>query len=346
MFEIGHKYKCKMIDPTVFDSSENEYLIKEFFHTNGYVVISNIASNENMQAVKNKIKDINEGTKKLGFLDFYHDNTLAQLRQDERIFKPFTYILNSEKLWVVFDRVIYQKKDEFDDILNPHVDQNPLLYPDFQFVQGMLALKKMDENSGTLALIPKSHLFFHQKYKKWAPKQGQYIEYKDNDLPSFIGLKLKKGHLVIWDSRTTHSRILNTNSINRKNRYAALISFTYAKDSDKALCAKRIQSFNNGIGFNCLEAGLRATSSPRCEINFRTKKEQLTNHGEKIYGIKKYNNNSMSVGVIWLLISIFLIIFFRPFVNEQYVLRYHSFSFLSLFFGFVLVIVEDTFFDQ
>ncbi len=285
----GNTYYAKMITPNVFDYNDSN-IIKEFFFTNGYVVIDNIATHANMKNLVKKMKTIPSVANTKGFLDFYHDDCLAQLRQDIRLYEVFTTILQNKDLWVVFDRVIYQEANQHQDDLPPHVDQNPIRCPNFDEVQGMLALKDMNETTGTLALVPKSQLFFKHKYQKWTSSiHGNYVEYKDNELNHFHGLNLKKGQFVIWDSRTTHSRIRGTENL--KNRYAALISFCIADSYNSELINARIDAFHCGIGYNNHEAGLRATSQPRCTVSFRTEMEILTSHGEKIYGIEHPDMN-------------------------------------------------------
>lgn len=282
----GEEYKIKMINPVVYQNTDLQE-IDQFFKENGYVVVRNISNPENREALVQLIdwimkKDI-PAARRLGFMDLYHDDTLAQLRQDPRIYQVFARLLGSEKLWVVFDRVIHQKANEDEDPLPPHVDQNPIINPEFFNVQAMIALRDMNESTGTLAVIPKSHLFF-QRYSEWTKPGDGYVEYQDDDLPSFIGLRLKKGELVIWDSRTTHSRFRGTPEA---DRYAALITFTLAKDDPK-LYERRLKYFNEGIGWNDHEAGLRATARPRLEETLRHNPESLSPLGRKLYGLDKW----------------------------------------------------------
>lgn len=282
----GKEYKITMIDPVVHQDTDLQ-AIDQFFKENGYVVVKNVSSTENREAVVTLIDQIMakniEGARRLGFLDLYHDDTLAQLRQDPRIYQVFAHLLGSEKLWIVFDRVIYQKTSEDEDALPPHVDQNPITNPNFFNVQAMIALRDMNESTGSLAVIPKSHLFF-QRYCEWTKPGDGYVEYQDDDLPSFVGLRLKEGELVIWDSRTTHSRYRGTPEA---DRYAALVTFTLAKD-DQKLYDLRLKYFNEGIGWNNHEAGLRATARPRLEESLRQTPENLTSLGLKLYGLERW----------------------------------------------------------
>lgn len=199
------------------------------------------------------------------------------------LYNVFTYIFGSEKLWVTFDRVIYQDKQENEDALPPHVDQNPIDHPGFFNVQAMLALQNMNEYTGTLAVVPQSPLFFHD-YVAWTQSHENYVENQGMRPLPFVGLRLQEGQLVIWDSRTTHSRF---RAEGKSNRYAALLTFTLAKD-DQQLIDIRLNYFNQGIGFNHHEAGLRATAAPRCEQSLRQTPEELTSLGRRLYGFDSW----------------------------------------------------------
>lgn len=283
----GKEYPINMIDPVVHNPAEKEK-IKEFFEENGYVVVEGVSNTENRERVVHLIDQIMKenvpASRRLGFMDLYHDDSLAQLRQDPRMYDVFSTILGTKQLWVVFDRVIHQKIGEGEDPLPPHVDQNPVTNPGFSNVQAMLALRDMNESSGTLAVVPKSPLFFSE-YAAWTKPGDGYVEYQGDNLPAFVGLRLKEGELVIWDSRTTHSRFRGEP---KADRYAALITFTYAKE-DMTLVSLRHKYFNEGIGWNCHDAGLRATSRPRCEQSLRHTPEKLTALGRKLYGFDKWN---------------------------------------------------------
>ncbi len=279
----GNEYKIEMINPMVQKWHDYE-AIDQFFKEYGYVVIDEASCREDRDALVKLIDQLVEAdipcSRRLGFLDLYHDQTLAKLRQDPRIYEIFSHLLGREKLWVVFDRVIFQKHSEDEDALPPHVDQNPIDHPAFFNVQAMIALRNMDETTGTLAVIPSSSQFFHQ-YSQWVKPGDGYVEYQGELTAPFVGLRLKEGQLVIWDSRTTHSRYRGEA---KSNRYAALITYTNAKE-DQELIDLRLKAFTNGTGSNNHEAGLRATAPPRCAHSLRQTAEVLTPLGRKLYAI-------------------------------------------------------------
>lgn len=282
----GKKYALQMFDPVVFGPTDHT-LIHQFFKENGYVVVDHVSEiqyrDELVTLIDQLVQENIPFSRRLGFLDLYHDDLLAQLRQDVRIYDIFSNIFGTEKLWVVFDRIIYQSPEEDDQALTPHVDQNPLRNPGFFNIQAMLALRDMNEFTGTLAVMPRSHLFF-EEYAQWAKPSDGYIEHQGERVMSFIGLRLKEGQLVLWDSRTTHSRF---RSEARSNRYAALLTFTIAQDNPE-LTNLRLKYFDEGIGWNNHEAGLRATSRPRCQQSLRRNSEQLTLLGRRLYGLDSW----------------------------------------------------------
>jgi hypothetical protein len=65
------------------------------------------------------------------------------------------------------------------------------------------------------------------------------------------------------------------------------LTFTPAKN-DPALRALRLKYFEEGIGWNNHEAGLRATSRPRCLTSLRKNPESLSELGRKLYGVDNW----------------------------------------------------------
>ncbi len=267
ILKFGNHYWLELVDVKPFEIWR-EIEICSFFQENGYVVVRGATERKNCENLIKCIKDIAKKVPEAtadGFMDLYHDDTLAQLRQDPEMYKLFTKLLGTEKLWVVFDRVIYQPEQvsSFSSVVIQHMDQNPNLYSDFCAIQAMIALKDINEETGVLTLIPKS-----------------------SNLPMSLGLCVKEGDLIIWDSRTTHSR-LRSNCIG-KEQFAALISFTKSQCENSELKSLRMKYFIEGTGFNHHDAGLRTTSQPRFSESLRKTTEKLTSLGKKLYGIQDW----------------------------------------------------------
>ncbi|MBK8204299.1 MAG: phytanoyl-CoA dioxygenase family protein [Bdellovibrionales bacterium] len=219
-------HPLRVIDPAVFEPTDKQGLVR-FFRDNGYVVVDHVSQTENRDAVvelMDKVAEAVPQARRLGFMDLYHDDALAQMRQNQSLYQVFADIFGREELWVVFDRVMYWNSNEGEKPLPPHVDQNPIQHPGFFNVQAMLALRDMNEGTGTLALVPKSHLCF-QEYSQWTKPNAGFVEYQGTEALPFVALRLREGQIVIWDSRTTHSRFRGDPS---GTRYAALLTFTPA----------------------------------------------------------------------------------------------------------------------
>jgi hypothetical protein len=287
-----HRIQLIHCEPFLITGGLSMTSMKLYFYNQGFVVIRGAAKEQHCINLRNRIRNLAKSTPQSlnnGFMDFYHDDVLAQIRQDPDMYQIFVDLLGTTKLWVVFDRVIYQGQDDPYPTLPPHVDQNPKLYPDFFGLQGLLALEDMDETTGILSLIPKSHLQFHE-YAKWTKGTESYIPNQSPQLPVFLGLCVKAGDLIIWDSRTTHSRYREKGKTSEgKERFGALISFMKVPNDYEMLQKDRLQSFLDGTGKNNPAAGLRATSAPRLMETLRMDKENLTPLGEKLYGITPWD---------------------------------------------------------
>ena len=93
--------------------------------------------------------------------------------------------------------------------------------------------------------------------------------------------------MVIWDSRTTHSRANSTaNPGSSKERIMAMISFQPAINND-ALRQARIEAFQKGAGVYNHDAGLRKTGGG-WKGSLRQNPEHLTELGRKLYGIETW----------------------------------------------------------
>lgn len=283
------RHFIQLVKPKVFLSTHTEAYRTHFFK-HGFVVVDGVSNRFDREKVIARIDEIAmsgiSNTRRLGFMDLYHDDSLAQLRQNESLVRVFQSLLGTEKIWSVFDRVLYSQPNDSEQDLPPHVDQNPIKQPSFSNIQAILALKTMNEETGTLALIPQSHLSFDD-YKLWTKPEVGHVEYAGELVLSFIAPVLSEGQIVIWDSRLTHSRYKGKSTA---KRYGALLSFIPAKD-EADLVNLRLQHLSLGTGWNHHGAGLRATAKPRYDKSLRKTSENLTELGKKIYGLKSWFNH-------------------------------------------------------
>ena len=86
-----------------------------FFHENGYIVVPNVTSPENLDAVIKAVweflgMDPNDSTTwypsdRRGAIAYIHQHqSLWNNRQSQRLYDAFVDILGTEKLWVSMDR--------------------------------------------------------------------------------------------------------------------------------------------------------------------------------------------------------------------------------------------------
>ena len=142
-----------------------------FWQENGYVVIPNVVSAENLTAATNAIAEFTgknledrrswyqEPMVHGGMINMNHHQALWDNRQSQIVHQAFSEIWDSEKLWVTFDRAN----------MNPptnnnwhhegfiHWDLDTTIRPIKLCVQGVLYLTNTAENQGGFQCVPKSH---------------------------------------------------------------------------------------------------------------------------------------------------------------------------------------------
>lgn len=247
----------------------------------------NIYNNETWLKDKNGVPLISRG-----FLDIYHDKLLSDIRQNKLLYLYHTLLWQDVKLNTTFDRLgIKIKGIEGSEGLPLHVDQNPNVHPNFQTIQGVLALNDCSKN-GTV-VVPKSNKIFNQ-YKDFIKDgyKGEYVELeKDSELFKLLNDKkiiapLKKGDIISWDSRTTHTNITNNNN----DRYVMYLS-TGKEITEELYLKERKELFISGNGKNVRNAYCHASKKPRFSdsLNNYREKEELTELGNLLYGFKSYD---------------------------------------------------------
>jgi hypothetical protein len=187
---------------------------------NGYVIIPNILSTEEIDLArkmffdwKNQIEDLDKFHNMIdphGIFKFHevgHQEFAWFIRTRPKIINLFKKLWDTNDLVVSFDGSCYIPKNcEKSDKIWTHTDQAPNS-TGLKCYQSLVALSSNEER--TLVVYEKSHLI-HEKYFKdrnikssnnWHLIDHKYLEeikcYKRE-------LKINKGDLVIWDSRTFH----------------------------------------------------------------------------------------------------------------------------------------------
>lgn len=234
-----------------------------------------------------------------GFFEIYHDHSLSQIRQNIRNYIHHVLIWHSAQLWTSFDRFGVKFPHNAESKGLPlHVDQNAVLNPDFTTVQGVLALRDCPLERGTFRAVPGSKNLFNH----YAGMMTQGKEYSALDITSDIGkqmekaaqnLPIRQGHLVSWDSRTTHA---NTPNVSDDIRYVAYIAAGLAQENNQqAIMARRdvIQTGAASSRIKTPDALIRASLKPRYTaptvLQAIRKDDALTMLGRLLYGVEKYD---------------------------------------------------------
>lgn len=311
-------YPIKNGYAVAFDPLIDEEQILNYWYQYGFVVGKNVVSEKSCDDTVKTINNImnvvgmslnNEATWKKdsngipllsrGFFELYHDDTLAQIRQNIRLYLYHVILWGNPFLWTSFDRLgLKLPAGEESKGLPLHVDQNPTIHADFTTIQGVLALVDCPEERGTFVAVPGSKKYFSQ-YQQFIKDgyKGEYILLPENSqLYEEISkrkqfIPLKKGHFVSWDSRTTHA---NSDNYSLSNRYVMYTAMGLSREHDAKLVKIRTETFKNGLGENFRDAYLHASKKPRFTnpelISSLRKKEQLTELGQCLYGLEKYEN--------------------------------------------------------
>ncbi|CAN5195294.1 hypothetical protein BH11CYA1_BH11CYA1_23640 [soil metagenome] len=230
-----------------------------------------------------------------GFFEVYHDQAIAAIRQSVRVYIHYVLIWGRADLWVSYDRLGIKLPGHIEGKALPlHVDQNPNVHADFRTVQGVLALRDCPKERGTFVGVPGSKTYF-AAYGAMAKNGGEYVEldltqpHADELTLNAQVCPLRAGHLISWDSRTTHA---NSENFSNETRMVAYIAFGPQRQDDEAACAARSDGFNSGLGTNVRTALMHASKKPRYTSMARLaalrQVEHLTKLGRLIYGQERY----------------------------------------------------------
>lgn len=265
--------------------SEINSKILDTLKTNGYIVIDNVLNeNEIIKAtelfnkwiLRNKIIVGNNGIIKDN--NAGHQEHAWFIRTRPLILKIFKKLWETEDLISSFDGCCYMKEDDYYDSYWTHVDQSPLNI-NFRCFQALVSLT--DNINKTLMVYDKSHLLFKDYVKEYNLKEDKnfniinedYI--KKNCLLQKKILSVKKGSLIIWDSRVFHQNQCGEIN-NKEERIVQYISYMPKNHKDNSIenKKKRIESFNSKITSTHWAAPLK------CASNIKSK--------EPLFDIEKY----------------------------------------------------------
>ena len=205
-----------------------EYYKKDLIN-NGYTIIPNILNKEEINEYKKdffywfnntpNLKEHHNIIHSNGIIKYYdigHQKFVWKIRINKNIQNIFKYLWDTDELIVSFDGCCYYTKDyNKNDTYWTHTDQSPNK-KGLHCYQSFVSLT--DNIEKTIILYEKSHLL-HEHYFKTMGITGnndwQIIDksYLDNFSTTFKKLKVNKGDLVIWDSRTFHQNVSGNKEI-------------------------------------------------------------------------------------------------------------------------------------
>lgn len=269
----------------------------------GYVVVKGAISNEQASATANFLWEFEEkdpadlstwytapraemkmkelaGT---GMVEVYNHQQLWYNRQSEKVYKAFTDVWGTEKLWVTIDRANLnfpiQPGFEYKGFI--HWDYDPETKP--QNVQGVLALAdQTDENMGGFQCIP----WLFQNYDSWKLSQPKDRNRFQPDITGLedklVKVKLEAGDLLIFNSCLPHG--IRPNLSKDKVRIAQYISMMPAEEENEVLKKWRINSWKNRVA----PEGYAFPGDPRNWEQTKYTTAQLSPLGEKLLGQSKW----------------------------------------------------------
>ncbi len=267
--------------------------IKYQLETNGYCIIPEILSNNEVSYCKNlfyewknKIPDhdfIHNAVNPHGIYKYHnvgHTRHAWFIRTRPKLINIFKQLWNQENLIVSFDGCCFISKDcNKQDNCWTHTDQASNK-KDFQCYQGFVSLTSNKER--TLRVYQGSHLlhknYFEQKNisdnKNWNLIDPDYLDTIQNDK---INLEVPAGSLVLWDSRTFHQN--QYGAPNSEERIVQYICY-YPKNhnlNSKKMTEKRLKYFNQK----------RTTSHWPCPIKVNSLQPQTYGDNRKIIDYDK-----------------------------------------------------------
>jgi hypothetical protein len=269
---------------------------------NGYVVVRNVVSKENIERTANLIwefeeKDPNDPStwyreplrdhvmpelRNAGMVELYNHQYFWDNRSYQKVYDAFVDIWGTEKLWTSIDRcnMSFPNKPgtfEFEGFI--HWDGDTSLDPLPVNVQGILFLTDTDVENGGLNVIPE--LF--RDFPEWVKTQP---ENRDPYHPDYTGytptpVTLKAGDLLIFHVMQPHGLRKNLSNTANIHQY---ISMFPAQEHNEELKQWRIKQWSERV----IPEGIAFLGDPRNWEQEKYERAELTELGEKLLGIKKW----------------------------------------------------------
>jgi len=181
-----------------------------------------------------------------------HSELMWNLRTDPRIKSIFENLWGTDDLIVGFDGVNHRPKNHEGLVLPWHVDQDESHPEGVQCYQSILAIQKSNKTTGSISVLPKSHLHHRALANRIGDgsRGWEFLEIPESDIlfrqcvSPFTPL-LHTGDLFVWDSRTAHCVLPPEDQTSERT----VAYFSYVP---KCFCApevsiQRLRAFTEGI---------------------------------------------------------------------------------------------------
>ena len=229
----------------------------DFWEENGFVVVHNAVPDENLEVAVNAIWDFlgidahdpedwykyppriggrnNSPISQAGMVEIYQHQALWDNRQYPKVYRAFSEIWQTDRLWVSLDRANMKPptrpdKPEWDNRGMIHWDVDTSKTPIAFGVQGVLYLTDTAENQGGFQCIPG----FHKQFYNWVKTQPADRNFHSPDL---TGLKVQPIAGKAGDLLIRHRLLAHGNGCNRsqKPRLAQYITMSPATEDNLAV---------------------------------------------------------------------------------------------------------------
>ena len=279
------------------------WIDREFFDTNGYVVVKNVVPKALCEAViaaeyaflgfspENPEGWYQEPLRRGGMLELYQHQALWNTRQHPSVHSVFAELYGNEKLWVSVDRVnfnppVHPAHPDYDHPGMIHWDIDPMEAHTAPLrVQGVLYLSDTPVARGGFCCVP-GH---HKLIERWAatrepvpgaPEEGKRSP-KDKNEIEVVPIAAETGDLVIWSTRLLHGNGRNLSDQPRLAQYITMYPERYDDPKEREDRVYRWRERLNPDAF-------WAPGDPRRWEHEHGTTATLTELGEKLLGLVRW----------------------------------------------------------
>eukprot|EP00747_Dinoflagellata_sp_TGD_P093901 gnl/TRDRNA2_/TRDRNA2_165911_c0_seq3.p1 gnl/TRDRNA2_/TRDRNA2_165911_c0~~gnl/TRDRNA2_/TRDRNA2_165911_c0_seq3.p1 ORF type:complete len:516 (+),score=54.80 gnl/TRDRNA2_/TRDRNA2_165911_c0_seq3:114-1661(+) len=318
--ELGAAARCQPLPPEWGQHPEDRFPLEDpralqHLAQEGYVVIAGVLSSDDVASSRSELWDVLEASaaavrrdaaetwgaadwpadSRTGILEpigVSHSPLLWRVRTAKGVRRPFERIWGTQRLLSSFDGA-----GVFRPLLHEgwrtkggwyHVDQGARKRG-LHCVQGLVSLYDASEATGSLVVVPRSHLCHDEIVaREREPSDMDYISLPSGD--SFWNkagwkprvVRCRAGDLALWDSRTVHCNtppLVEDQELQRRPellRAVAYVCMTPASWAPWAVLRERVAGAENGIGTTHWPHEFQPTSPPDEEVPSWVPRAKLT----------------------------------------------------------------------